>query len=142
MGLVLQITKNQWERITAHLTEHLPEEACGLLGGQNGQVETVYLITNADHSPVSYDMAPIELLHALTDIDDRDLQILGIFHSHPSGPPMPSATDIAQAYYPDSAYFIFSPARDETRDNTRNEWQARVFEIKDGAVRELSFEVV
>jgi proteasome lid subunit RPN8/RPN11 len=134
MHSVLRLTKNHWETVTTHLTQHLPNEACGLLAGGDGQVQKVYLITNIDHSPVSYQMAPAELLQALTEMDERGWGLLAIFHSHPAGPPIPSPTDISQAYYPDSAYAIFSLAN--------NQWQARMFEIKDSAVRELTYEII
>jgi proteasome lid subunit RPN8/RPN11 len=37
-----------------------------------------------------------------------DFEPLGIFHSHPAGPPVPSPTDIAEAAYPDSIYVVIS----------------------------------
>jgi proteasome lid subunit RPN8/RPN11 len=139
MHLVLRLTKNHWETVTAHLTQHLPNEACGLLAGRDGQVQKVYLITNIDHSPVSYQMAPAELLQALNELDERGWDLLAIFHSHPAGPPTPSPTDVSQAYYPDSAYAIFSLANNSLASN---QWQARVFEIKNSAVRELTYEII
>lgn len=130
---MLRLTASQWAIITEHLTAHLPEESCGLIAGAGGRVQSLYLITNAEHSPTRYRMDSTELLNALDEMDERNLDLLGIFHSHPAGPPTPSPTDVAEAYYPDSAYLICSPVS--------GQWQGRAFEIRDGNAREIEFKI-
>jgi proteasome lid subunit RPN8/RPN11 len=125
----MTLTPSQWAAIAEHLTANLPEEACGLLAGGAARAEKVYLITNTRHSAVRYEMAPGELLAAFEEIDAHNWQLQAIFHSHPHGPAEPSPTDIAEAYYPDSAYIICAPAD--------GGWQARAFEIQSGKVREI-----
>lgn len=125
----MTLTPDQWAGICAHLTAQLPEEACGLLAGRAGRPDKVYTITNARHSSTHYEMEPAELLRALVEIDDNEWDLQAIFHSHPAGPPVPSPTDVAEAYYPDSAYLIFAPL-------AGGGWQARAFEIRAGQVRE------
>ena len=127
------LTQAQWIEICAHLTAGLPEEACGLLAGRAGQTHKVYLITNARHSPTRYEMEPRELVQALEEMDENEWDLIGIFHSHPAGPPTPSPTDMAEAYYPDSAYVICSL--------DRGEWQARAFEIREGRAREIELQI-
>lgn len=131
--MILTLTTAQWQSITAHLTSELPNEACGLLAGREGRAQRVYLVANAARSPVRFSMAPEELIRAIIEIEDNGWELIGIFHSHPAGPPTPSATDIAEAYYPDSAYVICCPAE--------GGWQARAFEIRDGAVREMGLQI-
>lgn len=41
------------------------------------------------------------------EIDEQGWEILAIYHSHPKGPPHPSPTDVAEAYYPESANLIW-----------------------------------
>jgi proteasome lid subunit RPN8/RPN11 len=130
----LTITVTQLSEIFAHVDAHKPNEACGLLGGSGGRVEKVYLIANATPSPVSYSMKPEELVRAIVEIEERGWELLGIFHSHPAGPPTPSAADVAEAYYPDSAYVICAP-------DAGGRWQARAFEIKNGETREIPIRV-
>ena len=130
----LTLSATQLAEIFAHLDAGKPNEACGLLGGQGGRVEKVYLMANATPSPVRYSMEPEKLIQTILEIEERGWELLGIFHSHPAGPPTPSATDIAEAYYPDSAYVIC--ARD-----SGGRWQARAFEIKSGGAREITIRV-
>jgi proteasome lid subunit RPN8/RPN11 len=134
MSLVLRLTASHWASITSYLTTHLPQEACGLLAGAGGEVQHLYLITNAEHSPTRYRMDSAELLNALNEMDERGWELISIFHSHPAGPPVPSPTDIAEAYYPDSAYLICSPA-------ASGQWQGRAFEIRNGQAREIGLEI-
>jgi proteasome lid subunit RPN8/RPN11 len=64
--------------------------------------------TNVARSAVRYELDP------RTHIDARrvlrrlvpPLEILGVYHSHPAGPPVPSETDVAQALYPDWVHVI------------------------------------
>ena len=56
----LTITESQAKSMIAHAQHGLPNEACGLLGGKSGHVSTVYLGTNAEHSPIRYLLDPID----------------------------------------------------------------------------------
>jgi len=120
--------------IFAHLNAHQPNEACGVLGGQGGRVLKVYPVSNATPSPVRYTMEPNEQVRAMMEIEERGWELVGIFHSHPAGPPVPSETDVAEAYYPDSAYVICAPDSD-------GGWQARAFELKNGTAREIELHI-
>ena len=78
-------------------------------------------------------MDPIEQLNALEWIDSNDMDLLGIFHSHPTGPEIVSPTDIAQAAYA-VTYIILA--------RVDGEWRARGFWIEDGSFREVTLQVV
>ena len=106
-----------------HVARQIPLEACGLLAGKNDQVEKVLLVRNQAQSPVRYVMDPYEQLKAFRWIESHDLDLLGIFHSHPTGPETASATDIAEAAY-EVVYLIWSLS-----DGI---WKARGFYIDNG----------
>jgi proteasome lid subunit RPN8/RPN11 len=127
----LRLTPEHWRTIVEHLSAALPEEACGLLGGEGGQVRMVVPVENALHSPVAYQMAPVAQIEAMIAIEEAGLELSGIYHSHPQGPPRPSPSDIAQAYYPESVYVICAP--DEA-----GRWQGRAFRIEGGRVAETA----
>jgi proteasome lid subunit RPN8/RPN11 len=78
-------------------------------------------------------MEPKAQLRALEQIEGEGLELLAIFHSHPKGPSMPSATDIAEAAYP-VVNIIWSKAG--------RRWQARGFWIEAGLATEVPLTVL
>lgn len=105
----IKISATHWKKMREHVASLAPEEACGLAAGLNGVVLEVYPITNLLHSPVRYRMEPQEQFKVLQEIDRLGWELLAIYHSHPEGPAFPSPTDIAEAYYPEAIYIIWSP---------------------------------
>ena len=101
----ITFTAAHFEQLVAHALADVTQERCGLLAGQDGAVTRVLPVPNALHSPVAYQMTGPEFTQAMAACD---FEPLGIFHSHPAGPPTPSPTDIAQATYPDSIYVIIA----------------------------------
>jgi proteasome lid subunit RPN8/RPN11 len=110
-----------------------PEEACGLVAGRDNIALEVIPVTNALHSPVRYRMDPQEQLEAFTRIEERGLEIVGIYHSHPSGPAQPSPTDIAEAFYPEAVYLIWS--------RSEQDWNVRGFLIEEEKVEEIRIHI-
>jgi len=132
--VLLSLTAAQLQVIIAHLQKELPNEACGLLGGVEGVVHKVYPVENELHNPWADQMAPKEQVRAMLEIEAAGWELSGIFHSHPNGPPVPSATDVAQAYYPEAVYLIFAP-------DAQGEWRGRGFRIEEGRVEEIPVQV-
>ena len=129
----LTLTNEQLQKIIAHVDNHAPLEACGLLAGRGSTVESVIVVQNQAQSPVRYVMDPIEQLHAFEWIESNGLDLIGIFHSHPTGPETVSPTDIAEAAYI-VVYVIL--ARVDGR------WNARGFWIEHGDFRELTLQIL
>jgi [CysO sulfur-carrier protein]-S-L-cysteine hydrolase len=129
----LTIRKKHWQEMLEHVVKHLPQEACGLLAGKNDRVENVIVVRNQAQSSVRFVMDPYEQLRAFDWIESNGLDLLGIFHSHPTGPETVSATDIAEAAY-EVVHLIWS--------HKRGDWQARGFWIKDGNASEVSLQIV
>ena len=129
----LSLTKEQLQKMIAHVDSHAPLEACGLLAGRNSKVETVLEVTNQAQSAVRFVMDPIEQLKAFEWIESNGLELIGIFHSHPTGPETVSPTDIIQAAYK-VVYIILARAD--------NSWHARGFWIEDGEYNEVPLQVI
>jgi [CysO sulfur-carrier protein]-S-L-cysteine hydrolase len=85
-----------------------PEEVCGLLAGKDGQAVRHYPVENIFHSQTSFEMEPVQQVKVMIAMEEEGLELLAIYHSHPHGPARPSATDVAQAYYPDVIQLIIS----------------------------------
>ena len=128
----LSLTNKQIQQMIAHVDSQLPMEACGLLAGRGSSVESVLVVKNQAQSPVRYVMDPIEQLHAFEWIESQGLELLGIFHSHPSGPETVSPTDIAEAAY-DVVHVIVSRV-----DGT---WHTRGFWIENGMYAEVALQI-
>ncbi len=96
------------DSMVEHARLEAPLECCGLLMGQAGRITRLRRMRNQAQSPIRYEMAPAELFQFFKDLRGSGLRHLGIYHSHPSSEAFPSATDIAQAFYPDCTWFILS----------------------------------
>ena len=112
-----------------YVARHAPMEACGLLAGKNDRVEEVIFVRNQAQSPERFVMDPLEQLKAFDWIETNGFNLLGIFHSHPTGPETPSRTDIAEAAY-EVMYLIWSLNNDL--------WKLRGFWIENGQAFEAS----
>ncbi|MGH8632253.1 MAG: Mov34/MPN/PAD-1 family protein [Burkholderiales bacterium] len=96
-------------RILEHSLSRPREETCGLIGGLAGRPATYYPITNdAGDRARRFLMNAEEQVDAMRRMRDAGESLLGIVHSHPDAPPLPSATDLELASYPDVVYVIAS----------------------------------
>ncbi|QCC59230.1 M67 family metallopeptidase [Natrinema thermotolerans] len=91
-----------------------PKEICGVLGGAydpdgRSRVASQYPARNvADDPRTRYEIDPEQQLRLFDRLEDRSESIVGFYHSHPRGPARPSATDAANAAWPDRSYVIVS----------------------------------
>jgi proteasome lid subunit RPN8/RPN11 len=130
---VLKLKPEHLQAMRRHVSAQAPLEACGLLAGKQDLVETVLRVRNADQSPVRFRMDAQEQYNAFEWIDAQGLDLVGIFHSHPSGPDTVSPTDIAEAAY-EVVHLIWSP--------TGHKWSARGFWIEKGLVTNVDLQVL
>lgn len=98
-----------------------PAECCGLLlGRQMGAAAFIRQISparNVHPSPCThFSIDPRALIDAQRAARQGGPQVLGYYHSHPCGPPAPSATDQAMAAHDGRIWAIVSPARPTGRD--------------------------
>jgi len=106
---VIHLRRSFADEMIAHAHEGKPNEVCGVLAGKEGQITRLYRAVNAAERPlVTYEIEPHDQLRIFNAIDDAGLEIIGIYHSHPSSPAFPSPTDRRLAFYPDAVYFIVS----------------------------------
>ena len=86
--------------VVEHCRRELPNEACGILGGREGRIESVHPVTSASPSPSRFAMDPAAQFRALDEISRFGREVVGIYHSHPSAPAAPSSVDLAAACWP------------------------------------------
>ncbi|MBI5944805.1 MAG: M67 family metallopeptidase [Chloroflexi bacterium] len=131
----LTLTNEQLQKMISHVRSHAPLEACGLLAGRDSKVESVLEVTNQAQSAVRFVMDPIEQLNAFEWIESNGLDLIGIFHSHPTGPETVSPTDVDQAAYA-VVQVILAPVEGSQA------WRARGFWIEDGNYSEVVLQVI
>jgi proteasome lid subunit RPN8/RPN11 len=127
--------------MVGHAYDGLPDEACGLLAGPvepdgrpSGSVVAVYPCRNADASARTYTIDSQDQLRAMRDATKRDLDIVGVYHSHTHTDAYPSATDIRQSVDPHWWYVIVGLRHGEP--------DVRAYVIADGGVTEVPVSVV
>jgi proteasome lid subunit RPN8/RPN11 len=102
------------EAMIAHARADLPNECCGLLAGTpDGRVAARFPIRNDAARPTEYLTNPRDLLAAFRAVREANLEPLAFYHSHPSSPAVPSATDVARNTYGETvAHVIVGLATD------------------------------
>ena len=130
----LLLPRALYEALLEEARRSLPSECCGLLGGQGERATHIFPAANALASPTAYDIAVPELIRLFRRLRAEKLDLVAIYHSHPTGDNSPSANDRERAFYPDTPYVIISPRADAAVP-------VRAFLIRGGEVTELSVEV-
>jgi proteasome lid subunit RPN8/RPN11 len=130
----LMLARDHWDMMLEHVRACLPEEACGLLAGDDERVHEVLPVRNSAQSPVRFRMDPQEQIDKLFWMEEQGLSLVGIYHSHPTGPYQPSQTDLREAAYPDAAYLVWS--------RIRMEWDCRAFMLRPEGPKEIEIQIV
>ena len=81
-----------------HANEESPYEACAILLGNTDeemwQTTEIFLAENIDKSEINFTISNEQLLEGYKRAEEKGLDIVGIFHSHPKSEAAPSDTDI------------------------------------------------
>ncbi|SFB35329.1 Proteasome lid subunit RPN8/RPN11, contains Jab1/MPN metalloenzyme (JAMM) motif [Acetitomaculum ruminis DSM 5522] len=104
---------NLYDDLINYAKEHLPEEACGLLAGEEEKdgtrfIKKIYYLENIDHASDHFSLDAKDQMEAVKDMRKLGLKPLGNWHSHPESPSRPSLEDIKLAYDSKASYFILS----------------------------------
>jgi [CysO sulfur-carrier protein]-S-L-cysteine hydrolase len=130
----MRIARSMLDQIVAQARDEAPNECCGIIGTRDGAAVTVFPVRNAAASPLRYEMDPKDQLEVFEALDDAELDVGAIYHSHTRSDPLPSQTDINLAFYPDAVYVILGVKDPERHD-------VRAWRIVDGKVSEAALEV-
>ncbi|MGA1862079.1 M67 family metallopeptidase [Deferribacter thermophilus] len=105
---MLKIKKKIIEELYEYAIDGLPNEVCGYLVGKDNIITDYYKIKNEDQSPEHFTFNIQEQFYSYKDAREKGLDIIAIFHSHPSTPARPSKEDIRLANDPNVFHFIIS----------------------------------
>ena len=124
----LKIAVKLLQRIHAHGVETYPHECCGALLGADGEssrevVELLPLANRRDDSPRNrFELTADDVRQAEMVAEEKRLELIGWYHSHPDAPARPSEFDRDHAW-PWYSYIIVSVQKGEPRDTTS--WRLR-----------------
>ena len=130
----MRIARDLYDEMIEHARAEAPNECCGMVAARDGDAVKVYRAVNAAASPLRYEIDGAEQYRIQMAIDDADLELGAIYHSHTRTDPYPSQTDINLAFYPDALYLIVGvtdPGQPELRG----------YSIRDGQVAEAELVV-
>ena len=120
---MLNISNQLVEKINAHLEEACPDEGAGFLLGDEGEVKEILALSNAREDEARHNrflITPEDYLKAELKADSLGLSLIGVFHSHPDCPNVPSEYDREWA----QPFFSYIITRvDEGKVNNHRSWK-------------------
>ena len=113
----ITLSKNQAEVLKKYSNRESPNESCAILFGSNVNdtltIREIFLTENIEKSPVNFTISNEELITAYSEAEKMNLEVIGIFHSHPDSVPYPSSTDEKYMEINPVTWIIFSNIQDE-----------------------------
>ena len=70
-----------------------PNESCAILFGKDNLVSEVFLTKNIEESSVNFTISNEQLIEGYKIAEERKVEVIGVFHSHPNSDAYPSNTD-------------------------------------------------
>ena len=109
------ITRAALQSIHTHTAACRPQEACGILLGEGIAITGALPAKNIHPAPrTHFEIDPQTLIDVHRAARAGGPQVLGYYHSHPTGPARPSATDAAQAPHDGAIWAIIGQEGDVT----------------------------
>ena len=93
-----------------HAENENPNESCAILYGNGDTVSDVFLTKNIEESPVNFTISNDQLIEGYKITEEKKLQVIGIFHSHPNSEAYPSNTDKKFMHSNPVVWIIYSGA--------------------------------
>ena len=98
LSMELAVTSGALATLRKEAQLAAPNEACGLLLGQGGVIESAEICANVAPDPARhFEINPAALIAAHKAEREGGAQLIGYWHSHPNGLAEPSATDREKA---------------------------------------------
>lgn len=122
---MIHFSVDAYDVIVKDAIQSFPDECCGFLFGAedaqgNRAVVDALVVNNAKEGDKRkrFEISPRDYLQAEQYAEEQELQLLGVYHSHPDHPAIPSEHDrvAAQPYF---SYLIVS-VHDKHPDHTRS----------------------
>lgn len=141
----VKFTDQAIQEMHEHLIASYPHEGCGFFYGKiNDRKEVVEIKAVENQNKTNperiFEIAPIDYVKAERHAIENNLDLLGVYHSHPDHPAVPSVTDLKFAQ-PNFSYVIVSIVKGEvaatsswTLNDTHKFVQEPVFDNEENKV--------
>jgi [CysO sulfur-carrier protein]-S-L-cysteine hydrolase len=122
----LLIPRTIYAEMLSQAAAEAPLECCGLLAGppvvasEDRKVARRYPLTNALASGTEYESDPRSMFDAMKDMRRNGWEVLAVYHSHPTSPPIPSRKDLERNYSEQVVNLIIS--LQQTQPEVRGWW--------------------
>jgi proteasome lid subunit RPN8/RPN11 len=110
--MIVHLKRELYTQLLQFSQQKLPEEACGLILGKlsnsNGEIlaSSFVPMRNCSTNPrTHFELSPVEMIPFLTNSQNP---VIGLFHSHPAAPAIPSAADLQTLWHTIPTYWILS----------------------------------
>lgn len=87
------IINKEYQTILKNYSNTESYEMCAMLIGKGEQVNHIYFTDNIEKSPVHFTISNEQLINGYKKADQMNMDVIGIFHSHPNNRAWPSVTD-------------------------------------------------
>ncbi|MCV0431583.1 M67 family metallopeptidase [Nitrosopumilus sp.] len=89
----IKISESNKKILSEYSENQKPNEACALLFGKGDTIMDLFLAENIEKSPVNFTISNSQLIEGYDLAEEKKMDVIGIFHSHPDSEAYPSNTD-------------------------------------------------
>lgn len=118
----LFLSKEQKQILSTEAINKKPNESCALLFGKKEndeiKINEIFPAENIEESPINFTISNEQLIQGYKIAEEKGLEVIGIFHSHPDSEPYPSATDKKFMEINPVVWLIFSVSKNEFKAYT------------------------
>ena len=98
----LFINLQSMETMKEHAEKEYPNECCGFLFGSDSDIREIQVAQQVPNNQKGdqrkkFEISPLDYMKAERHAMESGQELLGIYHSHPDHPPIPSRHDFRQA---------------------------------------------
>ena len=95
-------------KVFGHAQRTAPQECVGILSGLGKEISGWHPLKNSLAETNRFLADPSQQIQLFKKLRKEKQEVLAIYHSHPSSPPLPSQLDLSQSEYPNALYLIVS----------------------------------
>ena len=89
----IKLSESNKKILSEYSENQKPNESCALLFGKDNTVLDLFLTENIEKSSVNFTISNKQLIEGYSMAEERKMDVIGIFHSHPDSEAYPSNTD-------------------------------------------------